>query len=96
MGASTAPHEPMISAQSSPDQILAAVRGMLVELFEVPMEDLRPDSTLFEELDLASLDAADMRTRLNELTGRLIPETRFQEARTVADVVSLVQELLNA
>ena len=73
-----------------------AVRGMIAELFEFPVEEVRASSQLFDELDLDSLDAADMRARLNELTGRTIQESRFQEARTVADVVSMVQELLNA
>lgn len=86
----------MITAQSTPDEIFDAVRRTISELFEFPLEDLRRDSHLFDELDLDSLDAADMRTQLHDLTGTTIAEARFQEARTVADVVKMVQEQFEA
>jgi len=87
------PGPPMITSQSTPEEVFEAVRRTIAELFEFQVEELTAQSHLFEELDLDSLDAADMRQQLHDLTGQTIAEARFQEARTVGDVVTMVQEL---
>jgi acyl carrier protein len=84
----------MITGSSSIDDILAAIRRTFEELFEIPPEDVQLDSNLYEELDLDSLDAADMRAQLQEVVGRPIPEAQFQEVRTVNDVVHLLQTVV--
>jgi len=86
----------MIGASSTRAEILDALLGTFEELCEIPRAEVNEASTLFEELDLDSLDAADMRAHIQEQTGRVVPEAEFQDVRTVADVVTLVQKVVGA
>lgn len=86
----------MINGSSSVADILGALRETFEELFEIPPDDVQLESTLYEELDLDSLDAADMRARLQEVVGASIPELQFQDVRTVDDVVHLLQRVLHS
>ncbi len=85
----------MINGSSSADDILGALRKTFEELFEIPPEDVHLGSKLYEEMDLDSLDAADMRANLQEVVGRSIPESQFQDVRTVDDVVRLLQRVVS-
>jgi acyl carrier protein len=67
----------------------------LGEMFEVPEEKIRPESRLYEELDLDSIDALDLVVKLQELTGRRIAPQEFKTVRTVSDVVDRVSALLH-
>ena len=49
------------------------------------------DAHLFEDLDIDSIDAIDMLSRLRELTGKALPADELKSVRTVGDVVSLVE-----
>ncbi len=83
----------MITAETSRDEILSAVQRAFESLFEIPGEEVGLGSGLFAELDLDSLDAADLRAQLQEEMGRVLPEARFQTVRTVRDVVVLLEDL---
>ncbi len=83
----------MINGSSSVDDILGALRKTFDELFEIPPAEVQLSSTLYDELDLDSLDAADMRAQLQEVVGMQIPEAWFQDVRTVDDVVQLLQRV---
>lgn len=76
------------------DDILAALRGHLEELFEVPPAAVVPDAHLFDDLDLDSLDAVDLVVKLQEVTGRRIAPSEFKSVRTVADVVDKIHALV--
>ncbi len=86
----------MITASSTHEEIFEAIRGTFEELFEIPRDEVAATSTLFEELDLDSLDAADMRAHIGEVTGKIVPEADFQSVRTVQDVVDLVAAVVRA
>lgn len=75
------------------DEILEHVRRSLIELFELEPGDVRPEANLYEDLDLDSIDAVDMAVRIQELTGRRVEEKALREARTVNDLVSLVERM---
>jgi acyl carrier protein len=75
------------------DEILAALSATLTELFEVPPEKITLEATLFEDLDLDSIDAVDLVVRLQDLTGRKIKPEQFKTVRTVGDVLDRVHEL---
>lgn len=74
----------------SKDEILGRVRAAMSELFEIDPSDIGPDSHLIDDLDLDSIDAIDMAARLQEITGRRVPEDALKAIRTIADVVDLV------
>lgn len=55
---------------------------------------MQPDTHLFEELDLDSIDAVDLAIKLQEMTGKRIKPEEFKSVRTVGDVVAAVHALL--
>jgi acyl carrier protein len=78
----------------SRDEIYEKLKLSLQELFDIPPEKVRLDSTLFEELDLDSIDAVDLIVNLQEITGRRIKPEQFKAVRTVGDVLDCVEKLL--
>lgn len=84
----------MIDGSSSETEVLAAIRRTFDDLFEIPPDDVHLSSSLYDELDLDSLDAADMRAALQEVAGRQISEALFQDVKTVDDVVQLLLNVL--
>jgi acyl carrier protein len=69
-------------------------RQMMVEMFELKMEQLRPDTKLFEELDLDSIDAVDLVVKVQEITGRRVDQADLRRVRTVNDIVDMVEHYL--
>jgi acyl carrier protein len=79
----------------SRDDILARLRVILVEMFEIPLKRVTLDARLYEDLDLDSIDAVDLIVKLGELTGRKISPEAFKSVRTVDDVVVCVEATLS-
>ena len=73
------------------DEIYQRIVGILVKTFELDPADIKPESRLFEELDLDSIDAVDMFVELHEVTGRRINPEVARKIRTVQDIVDLVE-----
>jgi acyl carrier protein len=78
------------------EDILARIRDIFQENFEIEPERVTPQAHLFEELDLDSIDAVDLAIKLQEMTGRRIKPEEFKQVRTVADVIGAVNSLLAA
>lgn len=76
------------------DEIFKQVQDALVELFELDAVDIQPETLLYQELDLDSLDAVDLVVHLQKLTGKKIKPEEFKMVRSVDDVVNAVVELL--
>ncbi|MBD1226756.1 acyl carrier protein [Xenorhabdus griffiniae] len=74
--------------------IFQEVSQLLVQLFELSPEDITPESRLYEDLELDSIDAVDMVVHLQKKTGRKIKPETFKSVRTVQDVVDAVEQLL--
>ena len=72
-------------------EIYQRITGILVKTFELDPADIRPESRLFEDLDLDSIDAVDMFVELHEVTGRRIDPQAARNIRTVQDIVALVE-----
>lgn len=72
------------------DEILTRVRDILAETFEIDPARIKPEATLFADLDLDSIDAIDLVVKLQEWTGRRVPEETLRAVRTVDDVVSMI------
>ena len=69
---------------------------ILVDLFEVPAEDVRPEASLVDDLDIDSIDAVDIAVEMQDLTGRKIHPEEFKEIESVQDVVDAVFALANS
>ena len=80
----------------SRQDVYQQLHNYLVELFEVPAEDITPDARLFEDLDLDSIDAVDLIVKFQEITGKKIPAMEFRSVRTVDDVVEKIHVLVSS
>jgi acyl carrier protein len=80
----------------SREEILVYLRGVLVELFELKPEQVVPEATLYDDLDIDSIDAVDLILRLKEITGRKIQPQAFKHVRTVGDVVDAIETLMTS
>jgi acyl carrier protein len=76
------------------EQILAAIRELMVEMFELDKVSITPEARLYEDLDFDSIDAVDMIVRLKELTGKAVKPEDFKSARTIGDVVEAVHKMV--
>ena len=77
-------------------QILDQLKVMLEGAFEISPERVVPEASLFEELDLDSIDAVDLAIELQRMTGKRIKPEDFKTVRTVGDVMSTVKQLMAA
>ena len=77
-------------------QILERIRAIFNENFGIEPERVMPETHLFDELDLDSIDAVDLAIKLQEMTGRRIKPEEFKSVRTVGDVIGAVESLLAA
>ncbi len=75
-------------------EIYQEIVGLLESLFEVDAATVKPDSRLYEDLELDSIDAVDMVVHLQKRIGRKIKPETFKSVRTVQDVVDAVDQLI--
>jgi acyl carrier protein len=78
------------------EEILAAIKEIMVEMFEIDEHAITLDAKLYEDLDFDSIDAVDMIVRLKEMTGKSVKAEDFKSARTIGDVVEAVFKMINS
>ena len=81
-------------ATASYTDILSHVRKTLIELFDLDANDIKPEARLYEDLDIDSIDAVDLVVELKQYTGRRITPDDFKAVRTIDDVVTAVDRLM--
>ncbi len=84
----------MMKKEVSRQEILAEIVRTMSETFEMEAGEITPESRLFEDLDLDSIDAIDMAVKMQDLTGKRVDEDSLRTLRTVNDVVDLAERLL--
>jgi acyl carrier protein len=77
-------------------QIMARLRELLADKFEVDPARITPEADLYRDLDLDSIDAVDLVIKLQEMTGKRIKPDEFKSVRTIGDVVVAVERLVAA
>jgi len=77
------------------EEILAAIKDIMVEMFEMDEQAIALEARLYEDLDFDSIDAVDMIVKLKELTGKTVKAEDFKSARTIGDVVEAVYSMLD-
>lgn len=82
------------SAMQNRDEIFATLKAVMIELFEIEPERITPESHLFTDLDIDSIDAVDMVVRIREITGKKVKPEDFKEVRTINDVINAVEKML--
>lgn len=74
----------------SRDEIFGRLREILSDSFELDPAKIQVGSTLYEELDLDSIDAIDIFTQLREMTGRRPDPADARKVRTVDELIDFV------
>ena len=77
------------------ETVFQRVTEVLEQLFEIDPADIKSESSLYEDLDIDSIDAVDLVIELKKITGRKIKPEDFKSVRTVEDIVNQVIKLLN-
>ena len=77
-------------------EIFEQIKGYLVKLFDIPAEKITPNTQLFQDLGLDSIDAVDLVVQVQRATGKKIRPEDFKSVRTVNDIVEAVHKLLDA
>jgi len=76
------------------DRIIEIVNQVLEEEFEIDAELLTPESLLYEDIGLDSLDAVDLIVMVDKKLGVRIDEEEARSLRTLEDVYKIIGELL--
>lgn len=83
----------ILISEMNKDELTKWVVELLAQMFELDGSKITPESNLYADLDIDSIDAVDLAVKLKQLTGkRLAPEV-FKEIRTIEDVVNSLSAL---
>ncbi|MBL7672449.1 MAG: hypothetical protein JNM39_18365 [Bdellovibrionaceae bacterium] len=74
-------------------QIVAIVNGILQQKFEVPLEKMKGEARLKEDLNLDSLDFVDMFILLEQKLGKTPQNVDFMKITTLGDIYQMVMDL---
>ena len=77
------------------DQLFTRCVEILNETFDIPTEKIKPESRLYEELDIDSIDAVDLLVRMKPMVGKRMQPEAFKAVRTVQDVVDALHRLIH-
>ncbi len=77
------------------EQLFARCVEILHETFDIPTEKIKPESRLYEELDIDSIDAVDLIVRMKPMVGKRMQPESFKAVRTVQDVVEALHKLIH-
>ncbi len=72
--------------------VLEKVKSILAHQFDVDAETITADTNIMEDLGADSLDVVDMLMSLEDEFDVEIPDEEIEKMRTVADVVSYIEE----
>jgi acyl carrier protein len=68
---------------------------ILQETFDIDAANVKPESRLYEDLDIDSIDAVDLLVKLKPIVGKRLQPDAFKLVRTLQDVVDAVHGLLD-
>lgn len=71
-------------------EIRQILTDALVNLFEIDPERIQPQTNLYEDLEIDSIDAIDLIDYIKRQTGHKLLAEDFRSVRTVEDVVQAV------
>ena len=71
-------------------EIRQILTDALVNLFEIEPDRITPETNLYQDLEIDSIDAIDLIDHIKRETGRKLKADDFRNVRTVEDVVQAV------
>lgn len=75
-------------------EIYDYLKKSLIELFEIPVDKIKPEAKLYEDLEIDSIDAIDMIDTLKKYSGHRMSPNDFKEVRNIEDIVRVVAKQL--
>lgn len=76
-------------------EIFEHLSTILQETFDIEAERIRPESRLYEDLDIDSIDAVDLIVKLKPIAGKRLQPDAFKSVRTLQDVVDALHALMS-
>ena len=77
------------------EDILAQIRGVLTDLFEIDPSRVTLDANLNTDLEIDSIDAVDLIDRIRRFTGKRVSGEAFRSVLTVGDLVGVIERLVS-
>lgn len=74
-------------------EIQKILTDALVELFEADESKITPETHLYQDLEIDSIDAIDLIDHIKRQTGYKLQAEDFRNVRTVADVIEAVKKI---
>ena len=78
------------------EEIFNTLRTAMVELFELDADRITLESSLYDDLEIDSIDAVDLIDHIKRQTGRKVSAEDFKAVRSVNDVVEAVYRLVSS
>jgi len=75
------------------ETILARIREVLEDQFEIEADQVNEDALLVEDLDIDSIDAVDLMIELKSFTQHKLALEDFREVKTVGDIVNAIYKV---
>ena len=75
------------------DELFVWIADLLAEMFELDRDALTPESNLYTDLDIDSIDAVDLAVKLKQTTGKRLQPEVFKTIRTIGDVVDALVDM---
>ena len=73
------------------EELFGKIQEVLESDFEIDKSEVKMDSKLFEDLDLDSIDAVDLLSKITQyMPGKQIDPEMFKNAKTVENVIDLL------
>ena len=73
------------------EELFGKIQEVLEIDFEIDKSEVKMDSKLFEDLDLDSIDAVDLLSKIKQyMPGKQIDPEMFKNAKTVENVIDLL------
>ncbi len=76
-------------------EIFDRLSAILQETFDIDAGRIKPESRLYEDLDIDSIDAVDLIVKLKPIVGKRLQPEAFKAVRTLQDVVDALHTALN-
>lgn len=76
------------------DQLFIELKDTISHLFEIPKSEIFETSHFFDDLHLDSIDAIDLISHLQTMTGERLNPEDFKQIRTVSDVIDVAEKLI--
>ncbi len=74
----------------SQDEILAGLAEIIDEIAGVPADEVTPDKTFVDDLDIDSLSMVEIAVAAQDKFGVEIPDDQLKDLKTVKDVIDYV------